>query len=57
MKKKIFNYLVAAIVIFLVVLMVGVLWVHLKWSESAMLAVFLTVIGVGAYWWRVEGLG
>ena len=57
MPKKLRNYLIAIVVVFLVVLFVGVLWIDFTWGESAMLSAFLTVIGVGAYWWREEGFG
>ena len=57
MSKTIRNYLIAAVIVFLVVLLVSFFFIALTWSESAMLAAFLTVIGVGSYWWREEGLG
>lgn len=57
MSKKIRNYLIAIVVVFLVVLLVSYFFVKLTWSESALLSAFLTVIGVGSYWWREEGLG
>ena len=56
MLKTLRNYLIAAVVVFVVVLVVGVIGVQLTWGESAMLAAFLTVIGIGSYWWREEGL-
>jgi hypothetical protein len=55
--KKIRNYLIAIVVVFLFVLLVGYFFVDLTWGESALLSAFLTVIGVGSYWWREEGLG
>ena len=57
MSKKIRNYLIAIAIVFLVVLLTGAFFVDLTWAESALLAAFLTVIGVGSYWWRDEGLG
>jgi hypothetical protein len=57
MSKKIRNYLIAIVVVFLVVLLVSYFFVKLTWSESALLSAFLTVIGMGSYWWREEGLG
>jgi hypothetical protein len=57
MKRKIINYLLAAVVVFVVVLLTGVFWLQFKWIESALFSAFLTVIGVGGYWWREEGLG
>jgi hypothetical protein len=57
MSTKIRNYLIAIVVVFLVVLLVSYFFVDLTWSESALLSAFLTVIGVGSYWWREEGLG
>ena len=57
MSKKIRNYLIAAVIVFLVVLLVGGFFVGLTWGEAAILAAFLTAIGVGGYWWRDEGLG
>ncbi len=57
MPKKIRNYLIAIVIVFLVVLLLGAFFVGLTWGESAMLAAFLTVIGVGSYWWKEEGLG
>jgi len=57
MSKKIRNYLIAIVIVFLVVLLTGSFFVDLTWAESALLAAFLTVIGVGSYWWRDEGLG
>jgi hypothetical protein len=57
MLKKLRNYLIAAVIVFVVVLVVGVVGVKLAWSESALLSAFLTVIGVGGYWWKEEGLG
>ena len=47
-------YFIAAIVIFMIVLFVGVFGVKLTWGESALLSAFLTVIGVGGYWWKEE---
>jgi hypothetical protein len=52
MKKKILAYLIVAVAIFLLILFVGVSFIDLKWSESALLSAFLTVIGVGGYWWK-----
>jgi Kef-type K+ transport system membrane component KefB len=57
MSKKIRKYLIAIVVVFLVVLLVGYFFVELAWSESAFLSAFLTVISVGGFWWREEGLG
>jgi hypothetical protein len=57
MSKKIRNYLIAIVVVFPVVLLMGYLFVDLTWGESALLSAFLTVIGVGTYWWKEEGLG
>ena len=57
MSKTLRNYLIAAVVIFVVALVVGVIGVQLTWGESAMLAAFLAVIGVGSYWWKYEGFG
>jgi hypothetical protein len=57
MSKKIRNYLVAIVVVFLVILLLGYFFVDLAWGESALLSAFLTVIGVGGYWWKEEGLG
>jgi len=57
MSKKIRNYLIAIVVVFLLVLLASYFFVELTWSESAFLSAFLTVIGVGSYWWKEEGLG
>ena len=57
MPKKIRNYLIAMAIVFLVVLLVGYFFVKLAWGESALLAAFLTVVGVGGFWWKEEGLG
>ena len=57
MSKKIRNYLIAIVVVFLVILLADYFFVKLTWSESAMLSAFLTVIGVGGYWWKEEGWG
>jgi heme O synthase-like polyprenyltransferase len=57
MSKTLRNYLIAAVVVFVVALVVGVIGVQLTWGESAMLAAFLTVIGIGSYWWKYEGFG
>ncbi|MGC1374598.1 MAG: hypothetical protein WA821_00120 [Anaerolineales bacterium] len=57
MSKKLRNYLIAAVIIFVAALVVGVIGVQLTWGESAMLAAFLTVIGIGSYWWKYEGFG
>ena len=54
MPKKLRNYLIAAVIIFVIVFAVGVIGVQLTWGESALLAAFLTAIGVGSYWWRYE---
>jgi hypothetical protein len=54
MKKKLLYYLIAAIAVFLIVLLVGFFGVKLTWGESALLSAFLTVIGVGSYWWKEE---
>jgi hypothetical protein len=53
-RKKLLTYLIVAIGIFLLILFVGIFFIDLKWSESALLSVFLTVIGVGTYWWRED---
>jgi len=53
-KKKILIYLFAAAAVFLLILFVGVLFIDLKWTESILLSAFLTVIGIGTYWWREE---
>jgi hypothetical protein len=57
MLKKLRNYLIALVIVFLIVLPVCYFFVDLAWSESALLSAFLAVIGVGSYWWREEGLG
>jgi len=57
MSKKIRNYLIAIAVVFLLILLANYFFVELTWSESAFLSAFLTVIGVGSYWWKEEGLG
>jgi len=57
MPKKLRNYLIAFVVTFLIVLLVGYFFVELAWGEAALLSVFLTAIGVGMYWWREEGWG
>ena len=57
MSKKVRNYLMAIVAVFLVVLLVGYFFVDLAWGEAALLSAFLTVIGVGGYWWKEEGLG
>ena len=57
MLKKLRNYLIAFVIVFLIVLLAGYFFVDLAWGESALLAVFLAVIGVGGYWWKEEGLG
>jgi hypothetical protein len=57
MSKKIRNYLIAIVIVFLFVLLTGYFFVDLTWAESALLSAFLTVIGVGSYWWKEEGLG
>ncbi len=57
MSKKIRNYLIAIVIVFLLVLLAGYFFVDLTWSESAFLSAFLTAIGVGGYWWKEEGLG
>jgi hypothetical protein len=54
LKKKIIAYPIAAVIVFLICLFVGVFGVKLTWGESALLAAFLTVIGVGGYWWKEE---
>jgi hypothetical protein len=56
MLKSLRNYAVAAIIVFIIVLLIGVYGVELAWGESAMLSAFLTVIGVGGYWWREAGI-
>jgi O-antigen/teichoic acid export membrane protein len=57
MFQKIRNYLIAIVLVFLIVLLVGYFFVDLTWGESALLSAFLTAIGVGSYWWKEEGLG
>ncbi len=54
MLKKLRNYLIAALVVFLLAFLVGVFGVKLTWGEAALLSVFLTAIGVGGFWWREE---
>ena len=54
MKKKLFMYFIAAIVIFMIVLFVGVFGVKLTWGESALLSAFLTAVGVVSYWRKEE---
>lgn len=57
MPAKIRNYLIAIVVVFLTVLFSSYFLVDLIWGEAALFSAFLTVIGVGSYWWREEGLG
>jgi hypothetical protein len=57
MLKKLRNYLIAFVFVFIIVLLGGHFFVELAWDEAALLAVFLAVIGVGTYWWREVGLG
>lgn len=57
MREKVRNYLIAIVIVFLIVLLAGYFFVDLAWGESAFLAGFLTVVGVGGYWWKEEGLG
>jgi hypothetical protein len=57
MPKKLRNYLIAAFIVLVIVLVVGVVGVQLTWGESALLSAFLTVIGVGGYWWKEAGFG
>ena len=57
MPQKLRNYLIAFVITFLVVLLIGYFFVDFTWGEAALLSAFLTVIGVGTYWWREEGLG
>lgn len=54
MRKKLLGYLIVVIVVFVIVLVVGVIGVKLTWGESAFLSAFLTVIGIGGYWWKEE---
>jgi hypothetical protein len=54
MRKKIRNYLIAGVVVFAVVFFGGVRFVGLTWSESLLLSAFLTVVGVGGFWWREQ---
>jgi len=54
LKKKLFMYFIAAIVIFMIVLFVGVFGVKLTWGESALLSAFLTAVGVVSYWRKEE---
>jgi hypothetical protein len=55
--KKLRNYLSAFVIVFVLLLLGDYFFVKLAWGESALLAVFLAVIGVGGYWWKEEGLG
>ena len=57
MPKKLRNYLIAIVVTFLIVLLVGYFFVDFTWGESAFFSAFLAVIGVGTYWWKEEGWG
>ncbi|MBK8823689.1 MAG: hypothetical protein IPN58_14120 [Anaerolineales bacterium] len=57
MPTKIRNYLIAIVVVFLTVLFSSYFLADLTWDEAALFSAFLTVIGVGSYWWREEGLG
>ena len=57
MSKKLRNYLIAIVVVFLIILLVGYFFVDFTWGEAAFLSAFLTVIGVGSYWWKEEGWG
>jgi len=45
MPKKLRNYLIAIVVTFLIVLLVGYFFVDFTWDESALLSAFLTVVG------------
>ena len=45
-------YVIAAIVVFFLVLFVGVFGVGLTWGESLLLSAVVTVVGVGAIWLR-----
>ena len=57
MPKKLRNYLIAIVVVFLIVILIGYFFVDFTWGEAAFLSAFLTVIGVGSYWWKEEGWG
>jgi len=57
MPKMLRNYLIAIVVVFLIVFLGGHFFVGLAWDESAYLSMFLTVIGVGSYWWKTVGWG
>ena len=57
MSATIRNYLIAIVVTFVIVLLISYFFVDLTWSESAFFSAFITVIGIGSYWWREYGLG
>jgi hypothetical protein len=57
MPQKLRNYLIAIVVTFLILLLAGYFFVDFTWGEAALLSAFLTVIGVGGYWWKEEGWG
>jgi len=56
MIKKFFKstYFIAGVIVFLLLLVIGVIWLDFSWEESLFASAVLTVIGVGAAWWRWE---
>lgn len=43
-------YLIAALIIFLLMLFVGVFGAGFTWGESLLLSAVITVVGVGSLW-------
>jgi hypothetical protein len=54
MLKKIFthHFVIAGIIIFLLMFFIGIFGISLAWSEALLLAVVITVVGVGTLWWQ-----
>lgn len=54
-KKIIKNpYVIAGVIVFLSLLLLGVFALDFSWGESLFAAAALTVIGVGGIWWKQE---
>jgi hypothetical protein len=54
MLKKFFTnqYMIAGILVFLLLLGIGLFAIDLTLGESLLLAMVVTVMGVGAAWWQ-----
>jgi hypothetical protein len=52
--KRIFTnpYVIAGIIVFLLLFVIGIVWLDVSWTEALFGSAALSVIGVGSFWWK-----